>query len=53
LQQSSIIFLAESVEPGQRNADETIARLIAVLDSQDVALAMERLEKGHRLRVVK
>jgi len=36
-----------------RDPDETIAQLIAVLDNQDVARAIDRLEKGHGLRVVK
>jgi len=35
------------------DADETIARLIAILDRQDLAAAMDRLESGHGLRVVK
>jgi hypothetical protein len=36
-----------------READETIAKLIAVLDTEDQArAAIERLEKGHGLRVV-
>jgi hypothetical protein len=33
------------------DADETVRRLIAVLDTQEVALAIDRLEKGHGLRV--
>jgi hypothetical protein len=35
------------------DADETIALLAAVLDNEDLARAIERLEKGHGLRVVK
>ena len=46
-------ILGEYVEPGERDADETIGRLIALLDAKDLALAIERLEKGHGLRVVK
>jgi hypothetical protein len=46
-------ILCEYLEPGPRDADETITRLIAVLDTQDLALAVERLEKGYGLRVVK
>jgi hypothetical protein len=45
--------VAEYMEPGPRDAEQTLNRLIAVLDSQDVARAIERLEKGHGLRVVK
>lgn len=46
-------IIAEHLEPGPHNADETIAELIAVLDNEDLARAIERLEKGHGLRVVK
>jgi hypothetical protein len=41
------------LEPGPHDAEETITQLIAVLDTQDLAGAIERLEKGHGLRVVK
>jgi hypothetical protein len=51
LRQSGVIT-AEHLEPGN-NADETIARLIAILDWQDLAAAMDRLESGHGLRAVK
>jgi hypothetical protein len=51
LRQSGVI-IAE--EPGNKiDADETIAQLIAILDRQDLAAAMDRLESGHGLRVVK
>ncbi len=43
----------EYIEPGPRDAEETLARLIALLDSQDLARAIERLEKVQGLRVVK
>jgi hypothetical protein len=46
-------ILSEYLEPGPRDADETITQLIAVLDNQDLAGAIDRLEKGHGLRVVK
>ena len=46
-------ILCEYLERGRRDADETITRLIAVLDTQDLALAVKRLEKGYGLRVVK
>ena len=45
-------ILGEYLEPGPRDADETITQLIAVLDNQDLASAIDRLEKGHGLRVV-
>ena len=52
LRQSGVI-VAEHLEPGwPRDADEAITRLIGLLDLQDLAAAMDRLEK-HRLRVVK
>jgi hypothetical protein len=35
------------------HAQETIRQLIAALDNEDLARAIERLEKGHGLRVVK
>jgi len=47
------LIIAEHLEPDGRNADETISRLIEVLDNEDLARAIERLEKGHGLCVVK
>ena len=46
-------IIAEHLQPGARDADETITQLIAVLDSQELAAAMARLESGYGLRVVK
>ena len=47
-------ILAAHVEPGQRrDAEETIGDLIAVLDTQELSRACERLEKRSELRVVK
>jgi hypothetical protein len=46
-------IIAEHLEPDGRNAGETISRLIAVLDTEDLARAIERVEKGHGLRMVK
>ena len=43
-------ILGEYLEPGPRDAEETLARLIALLDSQDLARAIERLEKVQGLR---
>jgi hypothetical protein len=39
-------ILGEYLEQGPRDADETVTQLIAVLDTQDLARATERLEKG-------
>jgi hypothetical protein len=48
------VIIAEHIEPGRaRDAEQTINRLMAVLDTQEVALAMERLNEGFGLRVVK
>ena len=46
-------IIADYSEPGPRDADEAMTQLIAVLDNQDLARAIDRLEKGHGLRVVK
>jgi hypothetical protein len=43
-------IIGEYLEPGPRDAEETLARLIALLDSQDLARAIERLEKVQGLR---
>jgi hypothetical protein len=40
-------IIAEYIEPDGPTSEETLARLIAVLDTNDVARAVERLEKGH------
>jgi hypothetical protein len=45
--------IAQYIEPGPRSAERTLSRLIAVLDNEDMARAIERLEKGYGLRVVK
>ena len=36
-------IIAEHPEPGHRDAEETISKLIAVLDTQELADAIERL----------
>jgi hypothetical protein len=46
-------IIAEHLEQEGRDADTTISRLIAVLDTEDLARALERLDKGHGLRVAK
>jgi hypothetical protein len=38
--------LAKHLEPGHRDAEEAISKLIAVLDTQELAAAMNRLENG-------
>jgi hypothetical protein len=46
-------IIAEYLEPGPRNADATINRLIRTLDNQRLAEALERLQKETELKVVK
>ena len=38
--------MIEYLEPRPRDADKTITRLIAVLDTQELARAIDRLEKS-------
>ena len=53
LRQSGVIIPEHLEQENQIDADETIARLIAILDRQDLVAAMDQLESGHGLRVVK
>ena len=46
--------IAEYLEPGHRpDAIETLTRLVAILDTQELAAAVDRMEKGFGLKVVK
>ena len=47
------LIVAEHLESGARDADEAITQLIAVLDTQELAVAMNRVERGYGLQVVK
>jgi len=47
------LVLAEHIELGAGDADEVVTQLITVLDTQELADAMNRLERGYGLRVVK
>lgn len=48
------VIIAEHIEPGHaQDPEQTVNRLIAVLDTQNVAGAIERLNAGFGLRVVK
>jgi hypothetical protein len=48
------VVIVEHIEPGHaRDPEQTINRLIAVLDTQDVAGAMTPLKAGFGLKVVK
>ncbi len=47
-------IIGNYLEPGHvRNSTATMNRLIARLETQELASALERLERGHGLRVVK
>jgi hypothetical protein len=45
-------ILGEYIEPGQRDAAETVQRLLAVLDKNDVVHALDRIKQGRVLRLV-
>jgi hypothetical protein len=47
------LIIAEHLEAGAYDADEAIMQLVAVLDTQELADAMNRVERGFGLRVVK
>ena len=47
------LIVAEHLEAGTSDADEVITQLIAVLDTPDLAAAMNRLERSYGLRAVK
>lgn len=46
-------ILAEHLELHVCDADESITRLVAVLETQELADAIRRIEDGYGLRVVK
>jgi hypothetical protein len=48
------VIIAKHIEPGRvGDPEQTIKRLIAVVDTQEVAAAVERLISGFGLKVVK
>jgi hypothetical protein len=47
------LIVAEHLELGMHDADDVITQLVAVLDTQELADAMNRLERGYGLRVLK
>jgi hypothetical protein len=47
------LIVTEHLESGTRDADEAITRVIAVLDTEELADAINRLEYTQGLRVVK
>jgi hypothetical protein len=46
-------IIAAHLEAATSDADEVIAQLVAVLDTQELAEAINRLGRGYGLRVVK
>jgi hypothetical protein len=45
-------ILGEYIESGRRDATETVQRLLAVLDKDDVVHALDRIKRGRVLRLV-
>ena len=44
--------LGEYIEPGARDATRTVERLLAILDRNDVLLALDRMQRRRVLRLV-
>lgn len=47
------LIVADHLETANSDSEETITRLIAVLDTKELADAVTRLERAQGLRVVK
>ncbi len=48
------LIIGDYIEPGHpRDPVATVNRLIEVLDNQELAAAIKRMEKGYGLKVVK
>jgi hypothetical protein len=45
-------ILGEFIEPGQRDAMRTVQRLLAVLDTNDVVHALDRMKRRRVLRLI-
>ncbi len=45
-------ILGEYIEPGPRDAKRTVERLLAVLDRNDVILALDRVKRRRVIRLV-
>ena len=45
-------ILGEYIEPGERDAGRTVQRLLAVLDRNDVVLALDRINRRRLMRLV-
>lgn len=46
------LILGEYLEPGARDATRTVERLLAILDRNDVILALDRMRRRRVLRLV-
>jgi hypothetical protein len=44
--------LGEYIEPGPRDATRTVERLLAILDRNDLLLAMDRVKRRRVIRLV-
>jgi hypothetical protein len=47
------LIVAEHLESRTSEADEAISQLVAILDTPELAAAMNRVERGHGLRILK
>jgi hypothetical protein len=45
-------ILGEYIEPGPRNPARTVERLLAVLDRNDIILALDRMKRCRVIRLV-
>ena len=45
--------ILDYIGPGSRNAEQSMQRLIAILDREDLVAALERLRQGYGPRAVK
>ncbi len=45
-------ILGEYIEPGPRDATRTVERLLAVLDKNEVILALDRIKRRRVIRLV-
>jgi hypothetical protein len=45
-------ILAEYIAPGPRDATQTVHRLLAVLDTEEVVRALDRMKRRRTLRLV-
>ena len=46
------VILSEYLEPGSRDCDQTISRLLRTLDDQKLVAAIDRLDRRYSMRIV-